>query len=57
MKYHFKVDNYAQACVVLPVNGFGCAYLILICSQLLLFASGAYVGIIAGVAVVYRGIE
>ena len=45
------------ACVVLPLNGFGSASLILICGWLLLCANGAHVGAIAGVAVVYTDIE
>ena len=57
MKYHFKVDYYAQAWVVLPLNGFGSTSLILICGQLLLCANSACAGIIAGIAVVYTGIE
>ena len=57
IKYHFKLDNYALACVVLPVNGFGSDNLILICSWLLLFANGAYTGVIASIAVIYTGIE
>ena len=57
MKYCFKVDNLAWYCVVLPVNGFGSASLVLICGQLLLFAVGACTGIIAGVAMGYTGIE
>ena len=55
MKYHFKMDNHMQACVVLPLNGFGSASLILICGRLLLCANGACTGVIAGV--VYMGIE
>ena len=43
--------------MVLLVNGFGSANLILICGWLLLFTNGAHVGIIAGVAVVYIGME
>ena len=57
MKYHFKVNNYMRPCMVLPVNGFGSTSLILICGQLLLFANGARMGVIDGVAVVYTGIE
>ena len=56
-KYHFIVDSHAWAWMVLPVNGFGSASLILICSWLLLCANGTHVGVIAGVAVVYTGIE
>ena len=43
--------------MVLPLNGFGFANLILIYGQFLLFANEAHVGIIAGVVVVYIGIE
>ena len=43
--------------MVLPVNGFGSINLIFICSQLLLFANDAYVGVVAGIALVYTGIE
>ena len=57
MKYCFKVDNYTWACVVLPVNGFSSANFIVICVQLLLFANGAYTGIVAGIVVFYTGIE
>ena len=57
MKYHFKVDNHAWPCMVFPVNGFGSTNLVFICSQLLLFANGACTGAVAGVAVVYTGIE
>ena len=57
MKYHFKVDNYMQACMVLPVNGFSSANLIFISGQLLLLANYASAGIVAGIAVVYTGIE
>ena len=57
MKYLFKVDNHMQAYMVLPVNGFNSANLILICGQLLLFANSACAGIVAGIAVVYTGIE
>ena len=57
IKYLFKADNHAWACVVLPVNGFGSTYLILICSQLLLFAKGACTSVITCVALVYIGIE
>ena len=57
MKYHFKVDNHMRACMALPVNSFGSANLILICGRLLLFANGACAGTVAGVAVVYMGIE
>ena len=27
MKYHFNANNYACACVIMPVNGFGLATL------------------------------
>ena len=57
IKHHFKADNYVQACMVLPFNGFGFANLILICSQLLICINGARAGNIAGVVVVYAGIE
>ena len=57
IKYHFKVDNYTQAFMVLPLNGFGSASLVLICGRLLLCVNGACAGVIAGVAVVYMGIE
>ena len=57
INYHFKVNNHAQACMALPVNGFGFASLILICGQLWLFANSAHVGVITSVAVVYMGIE
>ena len=57
IKYHFKVDNHAWACLILPVNSFGSTSLILICGQFLLCANGAHAGVIAGVAVVYTGIE
>ena len=57
MKYCFKADNHPQACVVLPLNGFGCANLILICGHLLLYANGTRKGVVAGVAVVYMAIE
>ena len=43
--------------MVLPLNGFGSANLILICGQLLICINGACTGVIAGVAVVYMGIE
>ena len=56
LKYHFKVDNHMQACMVLPLNGFGSTNLILICGQLL-FANGACVDVIAGVVLVYMAIE
>ena len=42
--------------MVLPLNGFGSANLILICG-LLLFANGACIGAIAGIAVFYTGME
>ena len=57
IKYHFKADNHTQACMVLPLNGFGSANLILICGRLLICINGAYAGVVAGVAVVYMGIE
>ena len=57
MKYHFKVDNHVQACIVLPLNSFSSTNLILICSQLLLCANDAHAGIVAGVSVIYTGIE
>ena len=57
MKYHFKVDNHAWACVVLPVNGFGSASLIIIYGYLLLFANSARASVVAGVAEGYTGIE
>ena len=57
MKYHFKADNHTWACVVLPLNGFGSANLILICGWLQLCINGAHMGVVAGVAVVYMGIE
>ena len=57
MEFFFKVDKHMWACVVLPENGFGSTSLILTCGQLLLFANGAYVGIIAGVAVIYTAME
>ena len=51
------MDNYTLACVVLLLNGFGFACLILICGQLL-FANGACMGIVVGViVVVYMGME
>ena len=56
-KYCFKVDNHVQACMVLPLNGFGFPSLILICGCLFLCANGTHMGVIAGVAVVYTGIE
>ena len=57
MKYHFKVNNYTWACVVLRLSGFGSANLIFICGQLLLCANGACEGVVARVSVVYTGIE
>ena len=57
IKYHFKADNHAWACMVLPLNGFGSANLILICGRLLICINGACAGVVAGVAVVYTGIE
>ena len=46
-----------QACMVFLLNGFGSTNLMLICSQFLLFANGACMGIFAGIVVVYTGIE
>ena len=43
--------------MVLPLNGFGSANLILICGWLLICINGACAGVIAGVAVVYTGME
>ena len=57
IKYHFNTDYHVQACVVLPLNGFDSANLILICSWLLIYINGAFTGVVAGVAVVYTGIE
>ena len=57
IKYCFNADNHAQASAVLPLNGFGSANLILICGRLLICINGACAGVIAGVAVVYTGIE
>ena len=57
MKYCFKADNHAQACVVLPLNGFGSTNLILICGRLLLCINGLHAGVVAGVAVIYMGIQ
>ena len=56
MKYLLKADNHMQACVVLPLNGSGSTNFILICGQLL-FSNDAYVGVVAGIVVVYTGIE
>ena len=56
MKYHFNADKYAQACMVLPLNGFGSINLRLIYSWLLSFANGACMGVVAGM-VVYMGME
>ena len=42
---------------MLPLNGFSSANLILICGWLLICINGARAGVIAGVAVVYTGIE
>ena len=42
--------------MILPLNGFGSTNLIVICSQFLL-ANEAHTGVIAGVVVVYMGIE
>ena len=57
MKYCFKVDKHMWACMVLPVNGFCSTNLIFICSWLLLFANGGCIGVIAGIAVVYMGMN
>ena len=57
MKYCFKADNHVWASKVLPLNVFGSTNLIFICGRLLLCANGACTGVIAGVAVVYTGIE
>ena len=57
IKYHFKADNHVRACVVLPLNGFGSADLVLICGWLLLCINCACTGVVARVAVVYTGIE
>ena len=57
INYHFIVENHAWAWVVLPVNGFGSTSLIVICGWLLLYANGIRAGVIAGVTVVYTGIE
>ena len=46
-----------RACVLLPLNGFGSVNLILICSRLLICINGARAGVVAGVAVVYTGID
>ena len=43
--------------MVLPVKGFSPSNLILICNWLLLFANSARMGVIAGVAVAYTGME
>ena len=43
--------------MVLLLNGFGSANLILICSQLLICINGSRTGVIAGDAVIYTGIE
>ena len=56
MKQYFKMDNHARICVVLPLNGFGSTYLILICGQFLL-ANGACMGIVTSIIVVCMGIE
>ena len=42
---------------MLPLNSFGSANLILICGQLLICINGARMGVVAGVAVVYTGME
>ena len=57
IKYHFKADNHAQACMVLPLNGFGSANLISICGWLLIYINSARTGVIASVAIVYMGIK
>ena len=57
INYCFNADNHAQACVVLPLNGFSSANLILIFCRWLICIYGAHAGVIAGVAVVYTGIE
>ena len=57
IKYCFNANNHARACVVLPLNSFGSANLILICGQFLIWINGARTGVVAGVAVVYTGIE
>ena len=57
MKYCFKADNPAQACMVLLLNSFGSAKLIFIFGQLLICINGARTGVLARVAVVYTGIE
>ena len=49
--------NHVWACTVLLLNGFGSANLIFICGRLLICMNGARAGVIAGVAVVYMGIE
>ena len=41
MKYHFKAYNYAWACIVLLLNGFGSTSLILICGQSLVCVNSA----------------
>ena len=46
-----------RACMVLPLNGFGSTNLILICGWLLICINGARTGVVAGVAIVYMGIE
>ena len=43
--------------MVFPLNSLSSINLILICGQFLLFANRACTGIIAGVVVVYLGIE
>ena len=57
IKYCFNADNHMRACMVLPLNGFGFANLILICGRWLIYINGACAGVVAGVAVVYMGIE
>ena len=57
IKYRFNADSHVRACMVLPLNGFGSANLIVICGWLLIYINGARAGVVAGVAVVYTGIE
>ena len=40
----------------IALNGFGSTYLVLICGQFLL-ANGVYMGLVAGIVVVYIGIK
>ena len=49
--------NHTWACIVLPVNIFSSASLILIYGWLLPFVNGAPTGVVAGIAVVYTGME